>query len=71
MSCSQADPLDYDRGYDSVKGFTGWGSHYIRLQLGWLIVQIKADPKDYFRIGRYDALCDMLARKEIVTHDNL
>ncbi|MGH7120748.1 MAG: hypothetical protein ACREFP_17455 [Acetobacteraceae bacterium] len=68
----------YDEGYASVDanrhagaeahavtaGARFWGPATIKLHLGWLSQQLRISPRDEFRWGRYDALCDLLATLE-------
>ncbi len=73
MTVFQCDPdiLDgraYDLGYATINS-PAWGPATIRLHLGWLTTQLRIDPADHFRWGRYDALCDLLARREPVLLD--
>ncbi|MGH7069743.1 MAG: hypothetical protein ACREFO_06975 [Acetobacteraceae bacterium] len=69
---------DYDSGYASIDAnrrvganalgvnpaLPTWGQATIKLHLGWLSRQLRINPRDEFRWGRYDALCDLLVRFE-------
>jgi hypothetical protein len=55
----------YDKGYDTVCGMK-WGRSECRLQMVWLLAQLEINPKDDYRRGRYDAFCDIMARKGVV-----
>lgn len=52
----------YDLGYATINS-AAWGPATIDLHLGWLTTQLRINPADDFRRGRYDALCDLLARR--------
>ena len=53
-------------GYNVAAIVPRWGPATIRLHLRWLATQLSINPHDHFRWGRYDALCDLLARQEPV-----
>ncbi|MGH7068182.1 MAG: hypothetical protein ACREFO_05900 [Acetobacteraceae bacterium] len=74
------EPAAYDSGYASIDANrrVGANAHWvspsapvwapatIKLHLGWLSRQLRVNPEDDFRWGRYDALCDVLATFEPV-----
>jgi hypothetical protein len=63
----------YDDGYESIcpvgaswedAGSSKWGVSTLILQLGWLAAQLRLNPRDQFRWGRFDAMCDLLIRQD-------